>query len=53
MAKFTVEVLKTLVAQVEVDAESADEALVVARSMNAKGFLAFFDPELEDEYAVL
>jgi hypothetical protein len=53
MAKFVVEVMKTLVAQVEVDAESADEALAAARAMNADGVLGFFDPGIEDEFCVV
>jgi hypothetical protein len=53
MAKYTVEVLRTLVAHVEVDVESAEEAVLVARQMGVDDALDFFDPEIEDEFCVV
>ncbi len=53
MAKYTVEVTRILAAHVEVDASSPDEAVHIARQMNEDGQLAFFDPEIEDEFNVM
>ena len=53
MAKYVVEVLRTVVARLELDVGSEDEAVNIAKQQVGEGLLTFYDPGMEDEYEVV